>query len=163
MLSAPAGWGLGACTRSCTFCRLPIVSALPFPPLPWRGRVRLPPPLGLPRRLDSRRGGGGGGGQAGGRWCGGTLCALRQDTRWGAGTRLRSDLSSRKLQPWWKFESWAAARRGRAQAREMRDGGGRSPDPLSAPVSSRGGSALGEPAGRRRRQRRRFSPPLRLF
>ncbi|XP_032169320.1 phosphatidylinositol 3,4,5-trisphosphate 3-phosphatase and dual-specificity protein phosphatase PTEN isoform X2 [Mustela erminea] len=37
----------------------------------------------------------------------------------------------------------------------MRDGGGRGPEPLSAPVSSRGGSALGEPAGRRRRQRPR--------
>ncbi|EDM13143.1 phosphatase and tensin homolog, isoform CRA_c [Rattus norvegicus] len=44
----------------------------------------------------------------------------------------------------------------------MRDGGGRGPEPLSAPVSSRGGSALGEPAGRRRRQPLRglsvFSP-----
>lgn len=160
---APAGRGLGA--RTAVITSAPSLLPCPAQPsssLPRRGPARLAPPLGLARRLGSRRGGGGGG-QAGERWCGGTLCALRQDTRSGAGTRLRSVLSSRKLQPWWKFESWAAARRGRAQAREMRDGGGRGPEPLSAPVSSRGGSALGEPAGRRRRQRRRFSPPLRLL
>lgn len=139
----------------------------PAPPRPSPGSAARPPPSSrLPSGFGgarlSRRGGGGGG-LAGARWCGGTLCALRQDTRLGVGTRLRSALSSRKLQPWWKFESWAAVRPGPAQAREMRDGGGRGPEPLSAPVSSRGGSALGEPAGRRRRQRRRASPPSRLF